>query len=147
MHAVVHARPNRFQLICSIALPLPRRAVLCCSVLCCAMPRCCAAILSCCDLVTAGPATTAWTKPLEGKGKVCEEEGHSAHSPVQLAGGNSTKGNASMHDEHDGHDHSGHNHSTKATASPAPKAKSAAGSAAAGVTGLLAAAAAVALVL
>jgi hypothetical protein len=102
-----------------------------------------AAILSCCDLVTAGPATTNWTKPLEGKGKVCEEEGHAAHTP----GSNSTKGNASMHDEHDGHDHSGHNHSTKATAGPAPKAKSAAGSAAAGVAGLLGAAAAVLLVL
>lgn len=101
-------------------------------------------ILSCCDLVTAGPPTTNWTKALDGKGKVCEPEGHSMHgapAAAKLASDtNSTKSNATMHDAHDGHDHSGHDHSSDNSTSKAASAPKT--SAAGAATGSVAVAAA-----
>jgi hypothetical protein len=109
-------------------------------VLCCAS----VAILSCCDLEPAGPANTNWTKSIAGKGKVCEKEGHGAHTPKTTDAtllANATK-NATMDDDHAGHDHAGHNHGngTKASPAPAAKARSAAGVASASVVGAAAAA-------
>lgn len=113
-----------------------------------------AAIFSCCDIVPAGPATTNWVKPLEGKGKVCEPE-HDAHTPAPDASrlangtGNSTM---DMDMDHAGHDHAAMGHdldhagnASKATApaaKPAGGAKSGVSAVAAGVKGAVGAAAA-----
>lgn len=104
-----------------------------------------AAILSCCDVVPAGPAATNWTKALDGKGKPCEDEHHGAAKDKAKEKNTTMVDDHSGHNHTDGHDHSGHNHSTTATA-PAggSKPKSAAESATLGMVTALAAAVAIA---
>lgn len=76
---------------------------------------CAAAILKCCDLVTAGPATTNWTKALDGKGLTdCKGDDEPAPAPAASRLANSTTARPSMHEDHAGHDHSGHNHTAMA---------------------------------